>query len=123
MKPVILVLAMFYFTICNGQEIPCDSGFKRMPTIGTAGLLIHADTCLPDSVCKRLWNEFNKSACEETSFGMVELGGNGSLSFSENHEWTDSLGCKITYEYMVMRKNKWVNITVKEYKILIKKRK
>lgn len=93
-------------------KIPkCSEGFSYMPSMSTSSLSIIADTCLPDSIAKKMWIAFFKNVCGETSFSMS----NGDYSYSSLNTWNDSTGCstKVMYERRI--KKKWVEISEEEY--------
>lgn len=109
------LMFVFIFLLCCvaspffgfSQTHKCDSGYSYMPTIGTSSLIIKADTCLPDSVCEKLWKSFSKNLCEETgSFSMSD-----SFMYSDSHTWDDSLGCISKEIYEMKVKNKWVEVS------------
>lgn len=112
-------LLVFVFFLCCGaspffgfsQTQKCDSGYSYMPTISTGSLIIKADTCLPDSVCKKLWKEFDKNLCGETqTFSMSDI-----FMYSDFHTWSDSLGCISKETYKMKVKDKWVEISKCKY--------
>ncbi len=84
-----------------------------MPSIGTSGLNIVANKCLPDSVCKELWKAFNKSVCEETGSGSMSMNATGANFMVDNsHTWNDTLGCITKDEYsMRINDGPWVVIS------------
>lgn len=110
------------------KEKKCDSGYSYMPTIGTTSLRIQADTCLPDSIVKGLWKEFNQNMCGEMGISVWSMGTEGEfncegcLAYDRQGDWNDSTGnCIWTEEYTVVRKGKRVSITRDQYDSISKK--
>ena len=81
---------------------PCSVGYSWMPSIGTSSLMIEADTCLPDSTCKKLWLDFSKNMCGESGLYMLSFDG---TSYARLPEWVnDSIGCVTKEEWRIKRK-------------------
>jgi len=103
----IIFLFLFASLVSQGQK-DCPVGYSYMPSIGTSSLMISADTCLPDSVCKKLWIDFHKSMCGETGYGWVDK----NYSYSSGNTWVnDSVGCIRKEVYRKKVNGKWIDIS------------
>ncbi len=107
MRKIFFILSIVASTNCISQEHKCDSGYRYMQSLYTSSLRIIADTCLPDSVCKRYFKTFEKNMCGE--MGIFSRGG-GFCSYRQNI-WDDSLGCISKEVYSMEVKGQWVEIS------------
>lgn len=94
-------------TLCRSQT--CPPGYTFMPSISTTALTIVADTCLPDSTCNYLWQQFNISQCDQTETGVLIWSNN--FYRSTRSVWIDSLGCVRREFYYKKVNNIWFPIS------------
>jgi hypothetical protein len=107
MKQLLIILMVCFVGVAYGQN-KCDSGYSYVPTIMSSGTSMIADTCLPDSLAKKMWQSFFKGNCGETDmWSMNEDYMGGTTSTWVN----DSIGCVTTEKYKMKVKNKWVEIS------------
>lgn len=112
-----LLLILFISNLAHAQEKDCPAGYSWMPSMSTSSLIIVADECLPDSICKKMWIEFSKNMCGEMGLYME----GGDYSYHRSNTWVnDSIGCSTKETYKKKVKGKWVEISkclyVFEYK-------
>jgi hypothetical protein len=103
-------------TFVHGPKIEtikkCDSGYSWMPSLSTSSLRIIADTCLPDSICKKLLLGFRENVCSETSMHYSTE----NYSYSSQNTWVnDSVGCVTKVTYSKRFKKKWIEISACQY--------
>lgn len=81
----------------------CKAGWSYMPSLSTSSLRIIADTCLPDSICKKYYLIFAENVCGETQSAGFSRDKNGRLTGGGNtNYWLgDSIGCvTINWKYI-----------------------
>lgn len=112
-----LLLSMLLFnSFCNGQN-KCDSGYSWMPSMTSSAMRIEANKCLPDSICKRYWYEFDKINCGEGSFSYSLVNDTIGIvrSYSNDCEWDDSTGCNCKQSWRIRKGGILVEVTKSEY--------
>lgn len=118
----LLTISLLLFSFCSFGQVPdstwkidtirCSPGYSWMPTLSTSSLRIVADTCLPDSICEKLWLTFAENMCGEGGFLLAD----GNYSYHRSSVWSDSLKTCISKEIYNKKVNdKWVEISKCEY--------
>lgn len=110
MKTISLLLFIILTSHCISQD--CPIGYKYMPSISTSSLTIIANKCVPDSIYNILWTNFQKSACGESSFALID----NKYKHTSISRWiNDSIGCITFVTYEMKVKKKWIDISKCKY--------
>ena len=105
MKNLILIFLFLIPALCNGQY--CPPGQSWMPSIGSDGLYIHADKCLPDSVVKSNWDEYFRHLCNSDTAVLAYYTTYRIVSFKVY----DFTGCNAVTKYQQKTSTGWIEIS------------